>query len=105
MNRRIGNTKQVEAQAMVARSVARGVLDAGRQDYVIEVYRPIPTWLTLPRNDDESGVLAVTTDPEMADRFTDHSEARRAVRAAVQEHPAASFRLGVLPPLSQKNTS
>lgn len=103
MNRRTGNAKHAEAQAMVTRSVARGVLDAakaGRQDYVIEVYRPIPTWLTLP-SDDESGGLAVTTDPEMAVRFTDHGEARRAVKVAAKEYPATSFRLGVLPPLSQ----
>lgn len=105
MNRRVSNTKKIEAQAMVARSIARGVLDAvkgERQDYVIEVYRPAPTWLTEPSDEDEPGVLAVTTDPEMAVRYTDHGEARRAVKDAVAKHPTTSFRLGVLPPLPQK---
>lgn len=104
MKKKVRNTKQIEAQAMVARSIARGVLDVvkgERQDYVIEVYRPAPTWLTEPSDEDESGVLAVTTDPEMAIRYTDHGEARHAVRDAVKKHPATSFRLGVLPPLRQ----
>ncbi|UIF89411.1 hypothetical protein [Cupriavidus sp. UYPR2.512] len=106
MNRKRENAKHVEEQAMVARSIARGVSDAikgERQDYVIEVYRPAPTWLTEPSDEDEPGVLAVATDPEKAVRYTDHGEARRAVKEAVKNHPATSFRLGVLPPLPQQH--
>lgn len=73
---------------------------AERKDYVVEVYRPIPTWLSLASDEDEPGTLAVTTDPEMAVRYTSHAEAGRAVKAAVKQHPSTSFRLGVLSPLA-----
>lgn len=106
MNKKRGSANHVGMQPVVARPIALGALDATkgkRLDYVIEVYRPIPTWLTEPGDEDELGLLAISTDPEMAIRYTDHGEARRAVKAAVRNHPAVSFRLGVLAPLPQKS--
>lgn len=84
--------KNAEAQTIVA-----------RQDYVIEVYRASgATWLGVPSDEDEAGVLPVTTDPAMADRYTDHDDACRAVTAAVKRYPQTAFRLGVLPQLVEE---
>lgn len=71
-----------------------------KQDYVVEVYAPQPTFLTLATDeDDETAVPPMTTDPEIALRFEAFKDARGAVREAAARYPSNSFKVGVLPPL------
>ena len=73
-----------------------------KQDYVVEVYAPLPTYLTLESDEDgreESSFPLTTTDPAMALRFEVFKDARKAVRDAAKQYPLNAFKVGVLPPL------
>ena len=75
---------------------------ADKQDYVVEVSAPFPTYLAQT-GDEDDGIVSITppmtTDPLMALRFVVFKDARKAVRDTAKLYPANAFKVGVLPPL------
>ena len=83
------------------------VIQAGTLDYVIEIYTGTdqPSYLTLSDDEDGSGVLPRTLDPEGVLRFDTKGDALHALHDVVNAFPSHSFRLGAIVKLREPDAS